>query len=89
MMTMSTKKGRISKAADIVEYRPKPSLKIYSSELPMVKDLKVGETRTFLVTAKVRSLYSGDSEYMSDYDDDDKDKKSVCATLRVTDIKEE
>jgi hypothetical protein len=86
---MSTKSKLASKAEDIVRYRPKPTLKIYSSELPMVKDLKVGETCTFLVTAKVKSIYSGDSEYISDYDDDDKGKNTVCATLRVTDIKEE
>lgn len=83
------KKNLARKAADVVEYRPKPTLKIYSTELPMVKDLKVGEICTFLVTAKVKSIYSGDSEYISDYEDDDKGKKTVCATLRVTDIKEE
>jgi hypothetical protein len=83
---MGSKAKRISEAKDIVEYRPKPTLRIYSNELKAVKDMKVGETRTFIVTAKVRALNQGD-EYGAD--DDDKLDKTVCATLRVTDIKEE
>lgn len=85
---MSTKsKSRISRADELVAYRPKPTLNIYSNELSSVKDMKVGETYSFIVKAKVRSLRSGDDEYGAD--DDDKASKTVCATLRVTDIKEE
>lgn len=80
---MSTKSKRISKAEEVVEYRPKPQLRIYSNELKSVKDMKVGETRTFIVTAKVKALNQGD-----EYGPEDNDK-TVCATLRVTDIKEE
>ena len=72
----------ISSAADVVEYRPKPTLRIDSEDFKGTKDLKVGETRTFSVTAKVMSVSQGD-EF-----DEDNSSKTTRATLRVTKISE-
>lgn len=83
---MTTKSNRVAKADELVRYRPKPTLRIYDNELSSVKDMKVGKTYTFVVKAKVIGVRSGD-EYGDEFSD--KVDKSVCATLRVTDIKEE
>lgn len=75
-----------NKASDIVRYRPKPTLRIDSRDFPGVKDFKYGETITFTVTAKVKSISQGD-EY-GDYDDEGGESKIVRAALRITKIKE-
>lgn len=74
----------VSKAEDVVSFRPKPTLRIDSKDCAEVKSMKVGETRTFTVTAKVKSVSAGD-EY-GDYDD--RDDKTTRATLRITKITE-
>lgn len=83
-------KSRLAKAADIVRRRPKSTLKLYSDKEPGVKNYKVGDSVTFTVTAKVKSIYEGDSAYISeyDYDDDEPKNKTLCATLQVQSIKE-
>lgn len=88
---MGKGKGLVSKASELVRHRPKSTLKIYSDKEPGVKDYKVGDTITFTVTAKVKSIYEGDSAYVSEYDYDDDDSprnKTLCATLQVQSIKE-
>lgn len=76
----------VSKANELVRYRPKPTLRIDSKDCPEVKSMKVGETRTFTVTAKVKSVSAGD-EYGGDYEDE-RDDKTTRATLRITKITE-
>lgn len=83
---MTKLKNRISKAADIVRWRPKPSLSIDSRDLKGVKDMKVGESCTFVVTAKVLSVSAGD-EYGPD-DEDEYTDKTTRARLRITKITE-
>lgn len=79
-------KSRIGKATDVVRYRPKSTIKVYSDKMPSVKDLKVGETVTLVIKAKVKSIYAGDSPYG---DEDRKENKTLCAILQVTDVEEE
>lgn len=78
-------KSKISSANEIMRYRPKPTLSIYSRDLPGLKKMQVGKTYTFTVTAKVTAMNVGDSEYAEDYDRDD---DGAHARLRVTKIKE-
>lgn len=73
-----------SKASDVVRWRPKPSMSIYSKDYP-VKDLNVGQTYTFTVTAKVIELNAGESEYSDDYGED---SDGAHARLRITKISE-
>lgn len=81
---MAKTNNRVSKASEIMRYRPKPTLRIDSRDFSGTKDLKVGQTKTFMVTAKVKSVSAGD-----EYDDwDDKDDKTTRATLRITKITE-
>lgn len=75
----------IGKAEDVVRWRPKPTLRIDSTDFPGAKNLKVGETKTFTVTAKVKSVSQGD-EY-DDYDNE-RESKTTRATLRITKISE-
>lgn len=87
---MASKDKLVSKASELVRHRPKSTLKIYSDKEPAVKDYKVGDTITFTVTAKVKSIYEGDSAYISEYDYDEEEpkNKTLCATLQVQSIKE-
>ena len=79
-------KGKlVSKASEIVRYRPKPTLRISSKDFSGVKDFKVGETISFMVTAKVKSVSQGD-EY-GDYEDEPVDK-TTRSTLQITKISE-
>lgn len=78
-------KSKVSSASEIMRYRPKPTLSVYSRDLPGIKNMKVGETCTFTVTAKVMALSAGESEY-SDYDEDS--GSGAHARLRITKIKE-
>lgn len=83
----------ISKASELIRHRPKSILKIYSDKEPAVKNYKVDDVITFTVKAKVKSIYRGDSAYVSEYDDeyygDEKPAaKPLCATLQVESIKE-
>ena len=82
--------SRLAKAEEVVRYRPKSTIKVYSDKMPEVKNLKVGEECTLIVKAKVKSIYTGDSMYLSDYDDEDggPGSKTVCATLQVESVKE-
>lgn len=82
---MMAKNKLASKASDIVRWRPKPTLRIDSTDFPGVKNLKVGETKTFTVTAKVKSVSQGD-EYGDEYDEGE--SKTTRATLRITKITE-
>lgn len=77
------KAKRISSASEIVEYRPKPSLHIDDRDLKAVKDMKVGDTCTFTVTAKVKSISQGD-----EYGPDDDEDKRTRARLQITKITE-
>lgn len=77
---------KISQASDVVRYRPKPTLRITSQDFAGVKDYKVGETCTFMVTAKVKSISQGD-EY-GDYEGDSPESKAVRSTLQITKISE-
>lgn len=81
-----TKSKLANKASDVVRWRPKPTISVDSRDLKGVKDFKVGETRTFTVTAKVKSIHQGD-EYGGDYEDEPEDK-STRARLRITKITE-
>jgi hypothetical protein len=79
---MAKKSKLASKASDVVRWRPKPSMSIYSKDYP-VKDLNVGQTYDFLVTAKVTELNAGESEFSDDYGDD---STGAHARLRITKI---
>lgn len=77
-----TKSKLANKAADIVRWRPKPSLSIDSRDLSSVKDMQVGKVYTFTVTARVKSVSAGD-EYSEEYDDND-EKVDKCTRARLT-----
>lgn len=78
-------KGKLAnKASDIVAYRPKPMLSIDDKDLPSVKDMQVGKTYTFMVTAKVTEVRaSDDDEYYEGLSN-----KCTRARLRITKITE-
>lgn len=81
---MATKSKRISKADEIVAYRPKPTLSIDAKDLPGIKSWKIGETYELVVKAKVTSLSAGD-----EYDDySDESGKTTRARLTIKDISE-
>lgn len=83
---MASKLKRVSTANEIVRFHPKPTLRIDDKDFPGVKDFKYGETKTFVVTARVKSIKQGD-EY-GDYDGETEDSKRVRSTLQITSIKE-
>lgn len=74
-----------SKASEIVEYRPKPTLRIDAKDLPEIKDWKIGKTYTLTVQARMIAISDGD-EY-SDFDDDRR-KSPVRATFRIIKVKD-
>jgi hypothetical protein len=75
-------KTRLGKAADFLEYRPKPSLSLDSTDFKDIKNLKIGEKCKLTVEAKVISLSKGD-EY------GDVDENSLArARFRITNAKE-
>jgi len=78
-------KGKLaSKASDVVAYRPKPMLSIDDRDLSSVKQMQVGKTYTFTVTAKVTEVRaSDDDEYY-----DGPTNKCTRARLRITKITE-
>lgn len=84
-MAKTKSKGLVSKAEDVMRYRPKPTISIDSRDLKGVKDMQVGKSYTFTVTAKVKSVSAGD-EY-DDWDDERTDK-STRARLTITKITE-
>lgn len=81
-------KGRIGSAKEL-KWRPKPTLSIDSRDVSSVKNMEIGKTYTFTVTAKVLALNVGD-EYGGYYEEDDepKEDKSTHARLRITKISE-
>jgi hypothetical protein len=74
-----------NKASDIVRWRPKPTLSIDSRDLSSVKDMQVGKSYTFTVTAKVTEVRSRDDD---EYYEGDSTDKSTTARLRITKITE-
>lgn len=82
-------KSKISKAEEVVRYRPKSTIKVYNDKLKAVKDMQVGDKVTLVVTARVKSIYDSDGPYGDGYDyDDDRKDGPICATLQVSDVKE-
>lgn len=70
------------KAESVVRWRPKPTLRIDSRDYKAIKELQIGKTYTFTVTAKVKSISAGD-EY-DDYDDSDKTTRASLTVTKIT-----
>lgn len=74
---------KVSKASDIISYKPKPSISINADELPAVKNWKIGYRCKLIVDVKLVSL---------DGDDDFHDGESTAnprARFRVLKVSEE
>lgn len=85
-------KGKlISKASEVVSYRPKPSLSLDANDLPAIKDWKVGKTYEITVKAKLTFMSEGD-EYgdYDGYEDSERSerKKVQRAKFRVVSVKD-
>lgn len=78
----------ISKASDVVAYRPKPSLSLDANDLPAIKDWTVGKTYEITVKAKLTFMSEGD-EY-GDYEDREggESRKVQRAKFRVVSVKD-
>lgn len=70
-----------NRAADVVEYRPKPSLSIDAKDLPAIKDWKIGKTYDLCVQVKMVSI-DADDEYGSE------SSKTPRARFRITKVTE-
>jgi hypothetical protein len=70
----------VDKAADVMEYRPKPSLSIDAKDLPAIKDWKIGHTYDLQVTAKMVSI-DADDDYSGG-------EKTPRARFRITKVTE-
>lgn len=79
---MAKKSKLVESASELVRYRPKPTLRIDAKDYPGIKDLKVGQTVTLSVTAKVKSISAGD-EY-DDYEGADKTTRATLSVSKVT-----
>jgi len=78
-----------SKAADVVSYRPKPSLSLDAKDLPAIKGWTVGKTYEITVKAKLTFMSEGD-EY-GDYDEDSEGgerRKTTRARFRIVSVKD-
>jgi hypothetical protein len=79
------KSSLVSKASDIVSYRPKPTISVDATDLPALKDWQVGKTYELTVKAKLVFMSEGD-EY-SEYEDEDR-KRPTRARFRVVKVTE-
>ncbi len=80
----------ISKAEDVVSYRPKPSLSLDAKDLPAIKNWTVGKTYDITVKAKLTFMSEGD-EYGDEYGEDSERaerKKIQRAKFRVVSVKD-
>lgn len=68
-----------SRASDVIEYRPKPSLSIDAKDLPAIKDWKIGQTYNLCVTVKMVEI---------DADDEYDHNKTPRARFRITKVTE-
>ena len=75
----------VSKASDVMSYRPKPSLSLDARDLPEIKDWQIGKTYTITVQAKMVSISTGD-----EYDDygEDNSSRPARARFRITSVKD-
>lgn len=72
----------ISKASELVDYRPKPSLSVDARDLPVIKNWKIGQTYSLSVKVKMISISEGD-----EYSDSD-DSKLTRARFRIVKVSE-
>lgn len=84
---MAKSKGLAAKAEDVLEYRPKPTIRLDAKDLPAIKNWKVGKTYKMTVTAKLVFMSEGD-EYDSDYGPSRESKEPPRARFRITSVKE-
>jgi hypothetical protein len=82
-----SKSKLVSKASDIVSYRPKPSISITADDLPAIKDWKVGKSYELKVTAKMVYMSEGD-RYGDEYEGESSLKSPLEAKLRITKVTE-
>ncbi len=75
----------VSKASDVVAYRPKPTLSLDARDLPEIKDWAVGKTYDITVKAKLVFMSEGD-EY-GDYEEGDERRKTTRARFRIVSAK--
>jgi len=78
-----------SKASDIVDYRPKPSISLDATDLPAIKDWTVGKTYEITVKAKLTFMSEGD-EYGEEYSDSERSerKKVQRAKFHIISVKD-
>lgn len=86
---MAGKGKLISKASEVMDYRPKPSLSLDANDLPAIKDWTVGKTYEITVKAKLTFMSEGD-EYGDEYSDSERSerKKVQRAKFRVVSVKD-
>lgn len=81
---MKTKaKNLVSKASDVMRWRPKPTLSVDAKDLPAIKDWAVGKTYTMVVKAKMTEMRDpSDGEYTEE------EGRPASARFRILSVKE-
>lgn len=68
-------------------YKPAPSLRLTSEDLPAIKDWKVGQNYKLTVEVQMKGINQGSPYEMVD-DSEDKADKKVSANFKVTSVRE-